>query len=66
MGKTLSCGRRIYDLGNNVKVISGHGDYENPIDFVTVQRLDSILAEGRYKREVLKGNLSLRIRNTGL
>lgn len=38
--------RQIVDVRNDVKVISGHGDYKNPIDFVTVQTLDKLLAEG--------------------
>lgn len=43
---TITYARQIADVRNDVKVISRHGDYKNPIDFVTVQMLDKLLAEG--------------------
>ncbi len=34
---TTTYAQQIADVRNDVKVISRHGDYKNPIDFVTVQ-----------------------------
>ena len=37
--------QHITGLRKDVKIISRHGDYKNPIDFVTVQTLDDLLTE---------------------
>ena len=37
--------QQIDGLRKDVKIISGHGDYKNPIDFVTVKTLDELLRQ---------------------